>query len=80
MIHNTSRNKVSTGILCPEGSGEEGKRLMQNPGSTVELALSIESALKDQIVLKVVSVGRCVFISTKLHSAFRSEISAEGFL
>lgn len=26
LLHNASRNKVSTGIFCPEGSGEEGKR------------------------------------------------------
>lgn len=71
MFHSTSRNKISTGILCPEGSGEEGKRLMQIQGSTAKPDLSKESELKDQIVLEVVSVGRCVFVSTKLHSASR---------
>lgn len=71
MLHNASRSKVTTGIFGPEGNGEEGKKLMQNQSFTTEPALSKEPALEDQIVLEVVSAGKSVFISTKLHSAFR---------
>lgn len=71
ILRNASTNKVTTGIFRPEGSGEEGKRLMKNQGSTAEPALSKQSALEDQIVLEVVSVRKSVYISTKLHSTSR---------
>lgn len=62
MLHNVSRSKVTTGIFCPQDSGEEGKRLMQNQGSTAEPALSKEPAFEDLIVLEAISVGKSLYI------------------